>query len=126
MRTYMANRRARRLADLRQMLGGKCARCGTTDDLQFDHVDPSTKTFEISGRKLDGPWDDLLAEVAKCQLLCEPCHIKKTAEDRPECPHGAWRYRRYGCRCVTCEAGTKVGRERWNETRRQRRHSEVG
>lgn len=127
MRIYMADRRAKRRTILRERLGGKCVRCGAVDDLQFDHVIPATKAFQISDRQLDGPWERLLAEVDKCQLLCGPCHIQKTAEDRSECPHGAWRHRRYGCRCVICEEARKAEREQWNEKRRQqRKQSGVG
>ena len=30
-----------------QRLGGKCARCGSIENLQVDHVDPRTKKFEV-------------------------------------------------------------------------------
>ena len=26
-----------------ERLGGKCVKCGTTENLQFDHIDPNTK-----------------------------------------------------------------------------------
>src|ERR1039458_4439369 len=80
MRKYMARRRAERLAKLRNLLGGYCVECGTTDDLEFDHADPETKSFEISSRALDGPWAALLAEAEKCELRCRPCHWKKSVE----------------------------------------------
>ena len=34
-------------------LGNKCARCGSTHNLQLDHIDPTTKKFEVS-QKLGG------------------------------------------------------------------------
>jgi len=40
------------------MLGGRCVRCGATEDLEFDHIDPSTKRFTISGG-LSKAWTDL-------------------------------------------------------------------
>jgi 5-methylcytosine-specific restriction endonuclease McrA len=62
---------------MREMLGGKCVRCGATSDLEFDHVDRHTKSFTIGSRAMSR-WDGLLVELAKCQLLCRPCHIEKT------------------------------------------------
>ena len=59
-------------------LGGKCVKCGTTEHLQFDHINPLEKSFTISSnfhRK------DLDEELAKCQLLCWDCHMEKTKND---------------------------------------------
>lgn len=79
MREYMLRRYYDRKAQAHERLGGECVRCGATSDLQMDHIDRSTKSFEIS--KLwsvsKARYD---AEVAKCQLLCRPCHRKKSLE----------------------------------------------
>ena len=72
-----------RRARLIEMLGGKCVRCGATENLEFDHIDPSTKVFGVCAG-LDKAWDVLVAEASKCQLLCRPCHVAKGAEDRRE------------------------------------------
>jgi 5-methylcytosine-specific restriction endonuclease McrA len=61
-------------------LGGHCARCEEVDALDFDHIDPTTKIMSIaraSSRSEDFFW----TEVDKCQLLCKPCHLEKTAKD---------------------------------------------
>ena len=58
-------------------LGGKCARCGCTENLQVDHKDPREKVFEVKSR-LSYKWVNLIDEVDKCQLLCKPCHKDKT------------------------------------------------
>jgi 5-methylcytosine-specific restriction endonuclease McrA len=78
-------RHRRRLAEARAELGGRCVECGTTEDLEFDHIDPSTKRFKLSqgGGYCQAVWD---AEVAKCQLLCAPHHHDKTKRDA-----GGWR-----------------------------------
>jgi len=60
-------------------LGGKCAVCGSSDQLQFDHIDSKTKSFSI-GEKLTYTKEVVLEELKKCQLLCKPCHITKTSE----------------------------------------------
>lgn len=39
-----------------EMLGGKCVRCGATEDLEFDHIDPSTKVFAVMAG-LSRAWD---------------------------------------------------------------------
>lgn len=57
--------------------GKSCAQCGSTQNLELDHVDPSTKihhaiwTWRESRR---------LAEASKCQALCHDCHLAKTAK----------------------------------------------
>lgn len=65
---------------LTDMKGGRCVVCGSVDKLEFDHIDPSTKLFDISGgatRKMEV----LLEEVDKCQLLCRGCHIEKSSNE---------------------------------------------
>ena len=69
-------------------LGGQCVSCGTTDNLEFDHINPLDKSFGVSSRlsrknayQLD---EELIEEINKCQLLCQQCHSKKThGPDRP-------------------------------------------
>jgi hypothetical protein len=63
-----------------EKLGGKCVECGCTETLEFDHIDPSTKSFNIAAGYTK-PKEVLLEEVAKCQLLCNKCHIEKSKKD---------------------------------------------
>jgi len=58
-------------------LGGKCVGCGTTENLQFDHLDRTQKSFTIS-KKLDYSLEKLIPEANKCQLLCYNCHEFKS------------------------------------------------
>jgi hypothetical protein len=56
--------------------GGKCSICGYnnyTGSLQFHHVDPNEKDFEI-GRNWSKKWNDLKRELDKCILVCANCH----------------------------------------------------
>ena len=61
-----------------EMLGGKCARCGATGYLEFDHINPDEKSFLINPSY---NMEKLKPELKKCQLLCYPCHMEKTKED---------------------------------------------
>ena len=103
LRGYNKAWKAGRRAKLVEMLGGKCARCGATEDLEFDHIDPATKCFTISGA-LSKAWSELVEEALKTQLLCPPCHREKGYEDRPEIEHSYYRYWYHGCRCTVCRA----------------------
>lgn len=141
MAQYMALRRARRRQELIVLLGGQCVRCGTIELLDFDHVVPKSQSFRISGRGLDKPWPILLAEVAKCQLLCRPCHKAKSKEcgetgggwnkiDGPEgFQHGTESgYMRGRCRCEPCRKArydARVGRGELKGTRGQYRPRSV-
>lgn len=70
------------------LLGGKCADCGRTDTLEFDHVDRTIKSFDI-GPCYSLPLAELLEELKKCQLLCRKCHKIKTQEiDGLKAEHG--------------------------------------
>ena len=78
---------------LQQALGGECVSCGLTDSrlLDFDHIDPANKTMMIS-QSLSKPFELLLAEAKKCQLMCPNCHRIKTLEAGN---FNAYRYREY-------------------------------
>lgn len=56
--------------------GGCCQKCGydkCRNALEFHHLDPSKKDFEIS-RKYNKSWEAVKAEIAKCILVCANCH----------------------------------------------------
>ena len=63
------------------------ARSGTSplDDyrvLDFDHIDPKTKAFNVSDCVRRGmSRKTVLAEIQKCQVLCANCHRIKTFEE---------------------------------------------
>jgi hypothetical protein len=56
-----------------------CELCGEADPvvLDFDHL--RTKTREVTLIAAFGGWEDLLAEIAKCRVLCANCHRRETA-----------------------------------------------
>ncbi len=59
--------------------GGRCALCGFDQHpaaLQFHHLDPATKSFQIGEGGLTRGIDKCRAEAAKCVLLCSNCHAQ--------------------------------------------------
>lgn len=59
-----------------------CKDCGYDDNprrLEFDHLPGSEKMFNVSEGVLY-PRDELYAEIAKCEVVCQPCHSKRTTQ----------------------------------------------
>ena len=50
-------------------LGGKCEKCGSASNLEFNHIDPLNKEMEASGKS-----NFKKGEYKKCELLCKSCH----------------------------------------------------
>ena len=86
--TYMlselnkSNKKRAKKKMLIELMGGKCMSCGFESEylstLSFDHL--RDKKFDINFRTMYGKTDDeLLEEVAKCDLLCMNCHIAKNS-----------------------------------------------
>ena len=91
-----------------ELLGGKCVDCGGVELLEFDHRVARDKAYNIGDKLGRVKFERLLTELAKCDLRCNPCHIKKTlqhGEGSPErtTTHGDLAmYTRYKCRCDVC------------------------
>lgn len=75
---YMSRRYERRRSNALIQLGGECVECGSTDRLEFDHVDPSEKSFNVAKAFASMSEKRLQEELAKCQLLCHTHHLQKT------------------------------------------------
>jgi transcription elongation factor Elf1 len=66
-----------RLNEIKQRFG--CRVCGESDVvcLDFHHLDPKSKDFEIGTvTSNERPWEMVLAEIRKCVCLCANCHRK--------------------------------------------------
>ena len=91
-RKWIANRRAKFFKD-------KVCKCGSTESLQIDHVDPKTK---VSHRVWSWSKERFDEEIKKCQILCHECHKEKTRLwNLSRRKHGRTWYS-YGCRCEIC------------------------
>ena len=70
-RKWMARRRKEWLD-----ANGPCVECGSEENLQVDHINPEDKVEHKVWSWAEGR---RLAELAKCQVLCLPCHQAKTS-----------------------------------------------
>lgn len=85
-REWLAQRRSKWFAEK------TCVECGSPDDLRLDHVDPAQK---VDHRIWSWSRERRDTELAKCQVLCLRCHVKKTTENGEHCSgirHGQARY----------------------------------
>lgn len=113
----MNGRVAARRAQAVAYLGGKCVRCETTLELQFVHRSDAAKRFDIAGRDLLRPAAEVVAELAKCYLLC-PRHRK----EKMRWTHGTeYAWLKMKCRCVVCEPAWRE----WKEQRSVKRGADV-
>jgi 5-methylcytosine-specific restriction endonuclease McrA len=106
-RNWIANRRAE------YFLEKWCAHCGSIEDLELDHIDPETKEYPPASlwSMSDGN-PKKIAELAKCQVLCEPCHLIKTLAAYPDRVHGTdAMWRKEGCRCPECKEYVRALKE---------------
>lgn len=98
-------------------LGGKCVVCGTTDELEVDHIEREDKSFNISSKL---SVKNNKAELDKCQLLCKTHHKEKTAQENTGFEHGtmyAWMKKK--CRCEICEPVWRAWQDNRNRARRK-------
>ena len=78
-----AARRSRKRAFIIECLG-TCVECGTSQNIELDHIDSgvpkdSRNIYELAARSDEV----ILKELERCQALCHDCHKKKSmAEQR--------------------------------------------
>lgn len=57
--------------------GNKCECCGYNkciEALEFHHLNPEEKDFNISDRDIKLNWEEIKKEIDKCILVCSNCH----------------------------------------------------
>ena len=101
MREYQKAKYEKRRNGFIEELGGVCVQCNSVDELEFDHIDPETKSFNVAKKMANGAIAVLREEIAKCQLLCKKCHKKKSVAQE-EVGHGEGLTGKKNCRCELC------------------------
>ena len=82
LQSYQAQqaRGRKRKLELIRIMGARCEECGYRKNysaLEFHHVDPGEKAFQLDLRSLSNrSWEIILAEADKCRLLCSNCHAE--------------------------------------------------
>lgn len=87
--TYEKRKEYARKSRLRLIvaLGGKCVHCGTTERLEFDHINPDSRTWDLRRAgmfySMTLYWRDYRAGLL--QLLCRHCNaVKSDCRYKPE------------------------------------------
>lgn len=126
----MLRRYHKRRAEAVAFLGGKCVLCGSVNNLEFDHIDKTTKMFDIA-HCWNKPLEVFWTEVKKCQLLCDQHHNFKTIDEkgfkRAKGKHGTISTYNY-CHCEQCRAAKNDYCREYRKThprRRTRRHGSM-
>lgn len=80
-RVYLAKATNLRRTKLKKLMmeykGNKCQLCGYSKyhgALDFHHIDPTQKSFNLSMDQLYRSWKRITKELDKCILVCANCH----------------------------------------------------
>lgn len=122
---YLRNRYAQQRQGFIKYLGGLCALCGATENLEIDHIDWRLKSFPVSGLWPVKKLPLVYRELDKCQLLCRTHHIEKSRNDLSEIraengsfTHGTmYGWMKVKCKCGICE----IAHKEYNSLRREKR-----
>ncbi len=86
-------------------LGGKCVKCGSIKNLEFDHINPKDKLYNID--KILSNLELLIIELVKCQLLCFDCHVEKSTLEKAINITKGCKNSIHTCKCHTCKEKTR-------------------
>lgn len=85
-----------------EYLGGKCKKCNSKENLEIDHINKKTKSFNIT-KRLTLNSSIVQDELKKCQLLCKECHLNKSVSEKEKWTHGTmYGWMKKKCICVFC------------------------
>ncbi len=121
-RVYQLERYHRRRREAIEFLGGRCVICGTTEDLEIDHIDYMEKKFNIA-KLWSISYVRFMEEISKCQLLCVEHHKHKSSRESIErrgLTHGKYHAAfHYDCQCEECIEFRIIYTYEYNEERNQ-------
>lgn len=118
MREYHREYYYKRRQKLLDYLGARCAECGATEQLHFDHIDRTTKNFDIRDNLTLN--DEVKAELDKCQLLCKEHHFSKTSKEQSGFTHGTmYGWMKKKCTCNSCIDAKQIWYAERNVKRRK-------
>lgn len=123
-REYQKNWYKARRVEWIEENGGKCVQCGSTHQLEVDHINHETK---VSHRVWSWTLEKRMVELAKCQLLCRSCHYKKTgSENFNATEHGTasmfgYRNGHKPCRCEKCREYKRIEDKKYREKKKLRK-----
>ena len=78
-------KRQRRIDYLYERLGKECVQCGSTENLEFDHINPALKLTRTPPQALGR--DNVDKEIDNLQVLCHNCHKVKTRAQKAAAWH---------------------------------------
>lgn len=81
MNAYLRDRYRAKRKWAMALVGSECVKCGSTRNLQFDHKDPTSKSFNISSFLRSKTEEEIVVELKKCQILCRDCHKEKSKQE---------------------------------------------
>ncbi len=104
--------------------GKSCLTCGETDRLELHHEVMAEKenhsVWSWSQKRRD-------AEIAKCVVLCRPCHdrvhaiVRRKVAQRDH-PCGTYAAYKRGCSCAECRAANVAYNTAWKKRRGRELH----
>lgn len=68
------------MSQAKSFLGGKCAICGSIENLEIDHINPKTKLFKMTSITRMSKYK-FYKELNLCQLLCDTHHNEKSRRE---------------------------------------------
>jgi len=77
-------RAAERRAELIAKLGGKCKCCGSTEDLEIDHINGRTWNLREKSSDVRIAIYEREAKQGLLQILCKPCNASKGGHGYPK------------------------------------------
>ena len=80
LRKYQSKRR-KLVADMKRRPCIDCGKRFPPECMDFDHRPGEEKNFCVAG-KLTLPWDRVVSEIAKCDVVCSNCHRTRTIQRR--------------------------------------------